>query len=219
MRCVINTDLTWGNFVKKQCKCGLAALCVTTGTILLLRHSHGALCAEEIANNPNNPNNAQWEKSMSKCSCAVHDVADAHYLAPAYNALALILFFAGAIYNIFCKLWHPNSYFHAQHVLPQTEQNVYQQLLDERDQENEEEIQANQEDQEDQKDQKVKKNQQKHEIQDVIKKKEMNRLAMQNMRICMSSVFAVSVVLATQCYVFFLVCLIAVLADAWWIEI
>ena len=152
--------------------CGFFALAVTGILISGLRANHGALCLAEVSTKE------EWKTSMSQCSCAVHDVADAHYLAPAYNALPLILFFAGAAYNIACKLWHPIFHAYVDEVQKQTMMHAYELLPDQR-----------------------------------------NTFEMQNTRICMFSVFAVSVVLATQYYVFFVACLCAVLWDAWWIEV
>lgn len=183
-------------FTIRQITCGGLALVLTTSVIFALRYTRGGLCSSE----GRSLRLSEWNKYMSQCVCAVHDLPQIsnagnvnllHFLAPAYNALALIFFFAGAIYNVackFCRQW-ATTYTHrllGTSLAEETPDQTY--------------------------------------TRHFLKRHKSRKLSWQShasmsTRQCVCCVYAVSLVFFTQTSVFFMACLLAVLANAWWIEV
>ena len=195
-----------------------AASCVISAVLVLL----APICATERAGAK-----TQWQNSMSHCVYDAHEhvifgadgIDLARLITPAYNALALILFFSGVTYNVGSKVWSrhkissdeymclKNSIMHDAQTTPDTDITPHEGGTHKTDHED------NQGDQDNT-------NQTFEETTALLLSSTRNEGtptdAWYNAR---ERVFFIAVVLASQSYSFLFVCIFAVFNDKWWIDV
>ena len=198
-------------FWHAQIKIGVVSLLLTMFSISTLSSSRGSLCSKENLMT----NNTEWHSSMSLCISKVHESSldDAVQLAaPAYNALVYVLLFAGVTSNILSRFLTPtilHERFHdavndgyVQNVeIVEHVEHGHNQEIDNNDADTNEVIKV--------------------DAEDLHKDDTLCALGDYSAYISKQSErsVCVCVVLTTQCYVFFLACLWAVVIDAWWIDV
>ena len=158
----------------------------------------------------------QWRSSMSQCVYDAHgqvifgasSIDVLRLLAPAYNALALILFFSGVTYNVASKLWDRHKISTDEYVSLQSMETVTE-TDDTRNTHNTDETTH-----EDATDETFEETVPMLRIN--IHKAGMAADAWDRAR---ERVCFIGVVLASQSYSFLLICIFAVFNDKWWIDV
>ena len=183
-----------------------AASCVISAVLVLL----APICATERAGAK-----TQWQNSMSHCVYDAHEhvifgadgIDLARLITPAYNALALILFFSGVTYNVCSKVWNRHKISSDEYVcLKDSEMNDSQKTLQTHE--------TDKTDDTDETDQTF------EETTAMLPSSTGNKStpadAWYNAR---ERVFFIAVVLASQSYSFLLVCILVVFNNKWWIDV
>ena len=192
-----------------------AASCVISAVLILL----APICATERAGAK-----TQWQNSMSHCVYDAHEhvifgasgIDLVRLITPAYNALALILFFSGVTYNIGSKVWNRHKISSDEYVcLKNSEMNDAQRTHNTGKTPHEGEThETDKTDDTDETDQTF------EETTAMLPSSTGNKRtpadAWYNAR---ERVFFIAVVLASQSYSFLLLCILAVFNDKWWIDV
>ena len=195
-----------------------AASCVISAVLVLL----APICATERAGAK-----TQWQNYMSPCVYDAHEhvifgasgIDLARLITPAYNALALILFFSGVTYNVGSKVWNRHKISSDEYVcLKNSKMNDAQRTpnTDKMPHEGE----THKTDDEDNQGDQDKTDQTSEENTALLLSSTRNEGtptdAWYNAR---ERVFFIAVVLASQSYSFLFVCIFAVFNDKWWIDV
>ena len=160
----------------------------------------------------------QWQSSMSQCVYDAHEhvifgasgIDFARLITPAYNALALILFFSGVSYNVGSKLWNRHKISADEYVCSKSLEMDDTQSTHNTD--------------------KTPHEGETHETDETDKTSDetapMLPTSTQNAGTAADAwnkarerVFFIAVVLASQSYSFLFVCIFAVFNDKWWIDV
>jgi len=192
-----------------------AASCVISAVLVLL----APICATERAGAK-----TQWQNSMSHCVYDAHEhvifgadgIDLARLITPAYNALALILFFSGVTYNVCSKVWNRHKISSDEYVcLKNSEMNDAQRTHNTGKMPHEGEThETDKTDDTDETDQTFEETTAMLPSSTGIKSTPAD--AWYNAR---ERVFFIAVVLASQSYSFLFVCIFAVFNDKWWIDV
>ena len=160
----------------------------------------------------------QWRSSMSQCVYDAHgqvifgasSIDVLRLLAPAYNALALILFFSGVTYNVASKLWDRHKISAVEYVRLESSGS-----LEKDDTQNTQNTHnAEGTTHEDETDETS-------EVTALMLPGKMNKagIAADAWDRARERVCFIGVVLASQSYSFLLICIFAVFNDKWWIDV